>query len=309
MNLKPGSTDAISLVEKFDARSCALGEGPLWHPERQQLFWFDIIGKRLLSQVAGRALSWDFNEPVSAAAWTSRDELLIASQSQLMLFNLETGLAQHLCPLEAHNPTTRSNDGRADPWGGFWIGTMGLEAQAGAGALYRYFEGRLVQIRANMTIPNAICFSPDGRYVYFTDTPSACIYRQALDGQGWPKGSIENFIDLSEDLSQGRPRCNPDGAVVDANGNLWNAHWGASHVSVYNPNGIRQSTYTFPAVHTSCPAFGGADLSTLYVTSATQGLRAPDADQGCTFALAVQARGQREHRVVIVAPTLQNRRV
>ena len=101
----------------FDPRSCTLGEGPLWHPERNQLFWFDIIGKKMMSRADKIPLEWQFEHHVSAAGWISRDELLIASEVELFRFNVDTLARSHICPLDAGNSLTRSNDGRADPWG------------------------------------------------------------------------------------------------------------------------------------------------------------------------------------------------
>ena len=160
----------------FDDTQCTLGEGPLWHPLRGTLFWFDILGKRLHS----KAGQWQFDDYVSAAGWVDADRLIIASQTALIRFDLSDGSQTPLCPLEADNPVTRSNDGRADPQGGFWIGTMGINAEPGAGAIYRYFKGELRQLFAPVTISNAICFAPDGKTAYFTDTPTQKIMRVAL---------------------------------------------------------------------------------------------------------------------------------
>ena len=204
----------------FDARVCALGEGPLWHPERKQLLWFDILGKRLLTRDADGPKEWEFDELVSAAGWVSRDELLIASETKLFLFDLATGRSTPVAPLEAENAITRSNDGRADPYGGFWIGTMGKNAEPGAGAIYRWRRGELRRLHQDITISNAICFSPDGRFAYFTDTPTAQILRQKLDDAGWPAGPAEIFLDLNEG------GLHPDGAVIDAEGCLWKCAMG-----------------------------------------------------------------------------------
>jgi len=276
----------------FDDRQCLLGEGPLWHPERQQLFWFDILNKRLLSRDNGTPRTWQFNEYVSAAGWVSRNELLIASASRLFLFNLETEASAKICDLEADNPVTRSNDGRADPKGGFWIGTMGFNAEEGAGSIYRYYKGELRKLFGGITISNAICFSPDGRTAYFADTDRQVIQKVGLDGDGWPAGSPVLFVDLSED------GFNPDGAVVDSEGFLWNAHWGANHVARYSPDGTFAEAVSLPAEQVSCPAFGGADLRTLFATSAKEGLEGGE-DDGKTFFAQVSVRGQREHRVVL----------
>ena len=195
-------------------------------------------------------------------------------------------------PLEADQPLTRSNDGRADPWGGFWIGTMGFNAERGAGAIYRYYKGALRQLFAEITISNAICFSPDRRFAYYTDTPTRQIMRVPLDAaEGWPSAPPEVFVDLKKD------KRNPDGAVVDSDGCLWNAQWGAAQVARYSPDGSLLQTVDIPAAQATCPAFGGADLRTLFVTSAAQGR--DEAEDGQTFQLASDVRGQREHRIIL----------
>ena len=271
----------------FDETQCQLGEGPLWHPKRGELFWFDILGKRLHTE--GQA--WQFNEYVSAAGWVDEVPLLIASASALSRFSIATGECSPICALEADNPVTRSNDGRADPRGGFWIGTMGINAEDGAGAIYRFYKGELRQLFAPITISNAICFSPDGSTAYFTDTPTQQIMRVALDADGWPTGEPTLHIDL-----QGTD-FRPDGAVVDAAGNLWNAQWGVGRVAVYDPQGYEVESFSFAGKQTSCPAFGGASLNTLYCTTAAVGLDGPE--EGKTYFTKTSYRGQAEHQVIL----------
>ncbi len=271
----------------FDDTRCRLGEGPLWHPLRKQLFWFDILGKRLHT----KGQHWQFDDYVSAAGWTSDTTLMIATSKALRHFDMTTGAHEVICPLEADNSVTRSNDGRADPQGGFWIGTMGVQAEPGAGAIYRYYKGAVRKLFAPVTISNAICFSPDGKTAYFTDTPTQQIMRVALDAQGWPAGKPAVFIDLTGTDFR------PDGAVVDASGNLWNAQWGVGRVAGYDPNGRFIESFSFAAKQTSCPAFGGDDLMTLYCTSAAVGVKG-DA-QGKTYCAATQYKGQAEHRVIV----------
>lgn len=282
----------------YDETVCELGEGPLWHPERQQLFWFDILGKRLLTRDGGETRIRQFDDHVSAAGWIDRDRLLIASERALFVHDLATGASETVAPLEDSRPGTRSNDGRADPWGGFWIGTMGKAAEPRAGAIYRYYRGEVRLLRGAMTIPNAICFSPERRFAYYTDTPTRTVMRQPLSPRdGWPRGEAETWLDLTE---QG---LNPDGAVVDAEGCVWIAQWGAARVARYGRDGGFIEAIGFPALHTSCPAFGGPDLSRLFCTTAREHLS--DADiareprNGMTFASDTEARGQPEHRVIL----------
>ena len=277
----------------FDNRPCTLGEGPLWHPLRRQFFWFDILGNRLLSRENNQPRVWQFEENVSAAGWTGQDTLLIASETALFHFNLETEKQEILTPLEADSAHTRSNDGRADPWGGFWIGTMGKNSDPGAGAIYRWYQGELRQLRAQVTVPNAICFAPGGACAYFADTSARQIMRQALDDNGWPIGAAAVFLDLrAEGLK-------PDGAVIDSEGCMWNAQWGASRVARYDAAGTFMAAVSFPARNTSCPAFGGDTMQTLLMTSARQKLDLPTDHDGLTYVVDVKAKGQLETRVLV----------
>ncbi|MBL4930132.1 SMP-30/gluconolactonase/LRE family protein [Fuscibacter oryzae] len=281
----------------YDDRKCELGEGPLWHPGRSQLFWFDILNNRMMSRDGAGQQEWHFSERVSAAGWVDDDTLLIASETALSRFDLRDGSREVITPLEADRPETRSNDGRADPQGGFWIGTMGKQAQPGAGSIWRYYRGELRRLFPGISISNAISFPPDGRTAHFADTAIGKLWRVALDAQGWPVGKPELFLDL---VPEG---LNPDGAVVDAAGLLWLAQWGAGRVAAYAPDGALVRSVEFEAPHTSCPAFGGPDLTTLFCTSAQEGLdpaaRAASPNSGKVFATSDIARGQPEHRILL----------
>jgi len=237
---------------------------------------------------------WQFDEYVSAAGWISHDQLLIASESQLFSFDLITKTQTKICDLEARNPETRSNDGRADPQGGFWIGTMSKNAKANTGAIYRYYRGTLKKLVTGLTIPNAICFAPDGKTAYYTDTPTRKILAVDLDAEGWPMSKGRLAIDLTQTGE------NPDGAVVDAAGNIWNAQWGAARLACYSPLGQLLESVALPAAHASCPAFAGAS-SRLFCTSATQGRGAEDLtpSDGQTFETQVAATGQLEHQIIL----------
>ena len=279
-------------VQVFDERVCKLGEGPMWHPGRGQLFWFDILKKRLLSRRGGEEFHWDFDEHVSAAGWVDHSTLLIASETALLRLDLETGEKTHVAALEAENALTRSNDGRADPWGGFWIGTMGKNAEPNAGAIYRFYRGQVTTLFTSITVSNAICFATDRSCAYFCDTRTRRIMRQALsETDGWPQGPPEDFIDL---YAQG---LNPDGAVVDAAGCLWNAQWGASRVARYAPTGEFLDAVVFSAERMTCPAFGGENRDTLFATSAALGMKGPH--DGLTFSVAGVATGQLEYAVIL----------
>jgi sugar lactone lactonase YvrE len=280
----------------YDDRPCELGEGPIWHPDLGQLFWFDILGRRLMTRSPAGAGEWRFSELVSAAGWIDRDLMLIASENALFTFNLVTGKRDRVVPLEADNPATRSNDGRADPWGGFWIGTMGKKAETGAGAIYRYHRGELRKLFAPISISNAISFTPDRRFAQFADTALGKVWRVALDAaDGWPSGEPDLFIDMAGQSGS------PDGAVCDADGRFWIAEWGAGRVSCFSRDGAYLRSVAVGGEKSTCPAFGGADLATLFVTTAREHLSAETVaiapGNGCTWMAEPDAVGLPEPRV------------
>jgi sugar lactone lactonase YvrE len=280
-----------------DHRTCDLGEGPLWHPIREQLFWFDILNNKLLSQDAAGPREWLFDRRASCAGWISKTELLVASETGLIRLNLETGAQTDVASVEADQPATRSNDGRADPQGGFWFGTMGKQAQAEAGAIYRYYQGEVRSLFKGITISNSICFPPSGQFAHFSDTALGRVMRVGLDADGWPQGEPETFLDLTVD------GLHPDGAVVDADGVLWVAQWGAGRVAAYAPDGHFLRAVVVGGPHSSCPAFGGPDMTTLFCTTALQDMdaaaRTMHRDAGKVFAIPGIANGQREHMVIL----------
>jgi sugar lactone lactonase YvrE len=261
------------------------------------LFWFDILQRKLLTRTDAGPGEWRFDRIVSAAGWVDADRLLIASERDLFTFDIVTGEQAFVVALDAGDDRTRSNDGRADPHGGFWIGTMGKRAEKGAGAIWRYHRGALRKLFAGITIPNSQCFSPDGRTAHFSDTVTGRVLRVALDSQGWPVAEPETYLDLTAE------GLNPDGAVIDGAGNMWLAEWGAARVACYAPGGERVMSVHVDAPHTSCPAFGGPDLTTLYCTTALEHMdpaaRAARPQAGKTFAAAGVGLGKYEPPVLL----------
>lgn len=283
----------------FDDRICHLGEGAFWHPTRQELFWVDILGRRLHSRSATGQMSWAFAGYPAAMGWLDHDTLILAEGKALVAFSLATGDSTPLCPLEADDPDTRPNDGRADPFGGFWISTIGTGAdKTGKGSIYRFYKGELRKLYSDITTPNSICFERDGEFACFTDTRKKQVMKVRLDGEGWPASAPVLYLDLTD------PVYNPDGAVIDALGNFWSAQWGAGRVACYSPEGRFLREVRFPAAQTTCPAFGGPNLDILFCTSAAAGFSQGDLgaapDQGRTFAVKLDGvKGLAEHQVVL----------
>jgi sugar lactone lactonase YvrE len=278
----------------FDDRLNELGEGVIWNALRGEVFWFDILNARL--KTPGR--EWAFDRMVSAMGVVDENRLLIASERDLFLFDLTTGAETSLVALEADRPEMRSNDGKTDRQGGFWISTMKKAGpKAGEGTIYRYYRGELRALFPGLSIPNAICFAPDGTLAYFADTGAQKVWRVKLDAEGWPAAAPEIFLDFTGTETY------PDGATVDAAGNVWNAQWGSARVAVYAPDGTFLREVAIDAPQTSCPAFGGPDLTTLYVTTAREGMEAAALAEaplsGAVFAVAGQGPGLADPRVVL----------
>jgi len=255
-------------AQLFIDAKCTLAEGPLWHHLRGELLWFDIYGQKLFVAGLDGAVrqTFSFDQPVSAAAIIDEDTVAVAAASALWHFDLVTGVKSLIAPLEDDLPDNRSNDGRVDPAGGFWIGTMRRAEDRPDGAVYQYRAGQMRKLFGDVTITNSMCFAPDGRTAYFSDTVTRRILKCAIDAEGRPEGEWTLFADVSEGPGY------PDGSVVDAEGYVWNARWGGSCVVRHAPDGRVVQTVELPAANVTCPAFGGPDLRTLFVTTARKNL-------------------------------------
>ena len=277
---------------------CHLGEGCTYDPATDTAWWFDILERTLFEADLGSSAVATHALPLMASvlAFIDDQRQLLATENGLYVRDIADGRLALLMPLEADNAATRSNDGRVHPCGALWIGTVGRNAQKGAGAIYRFHCGELRQLYAGITIPNAICFSPDGATAYFTDSSEGILHRVAIDpANALPTGNPATLYDASGGAGS------LDGAVVDSEGLIWNARWGGSCIDVYTPEGDRIRTIRVPATQPSCPVFVGRNFASLLVTSAWEGMdesaRAADINHGRTFILDLSARGRPEPRI------------
>ncbi|OKO85743.1 gluconolaconase [Bradyrhizobium sp. NAS80.1] len=273
---------------------CHLGEGPTYDATSDTAWWFDIREERLFEAHLGSGAIrvHTLGRMASALGRIDAERQLIVAEDGLYVRTLADGAMTLLCPLEADNPATRSNDARVHQSGTFWIGTMGRKAEPGAGAIYAFHRGKILTLFPGISIPNSICFSPDGAIGYFADTARAVLYAVPLNpATGLPRGDPEVLL---RHIGIG----GLDGSVCDADGQIWNACWGASRIDVYSPQGGRLRSLSVPAKQASCPAFVGPDLSRLLVTSAWQDMdeaaRSADPQAGCTFLLEASAHGRAE---------------
>jgi sugar lactone lactonase YvrE len=278
----------------LSAERCHLGEGPTYDASTDTAWWFDIRERRLFehSFADGRTVIHGLPKMASALARIDGARQLILTEDGFYIRHISDGRMDLFLALEADNPMTRSNDARVHPSGTFWLGTMGRRAEKRAGAIYALHRGRITRLYPEITIPNAICFSPDGDIGYFADTGTNVLYRVPLDAStGLPIGEPVALI-KHEGVG------GIDGAIVDADGLIWNARWGGGCIDIYDPAGRRLRSLRVPASQSSCPAFVGRDFSRVLVTSAWQDMddaqRAADPGHGKTFLLDAAARGRAE---------------
>jgi len=271
-----------------------LGEGPSFDPATGTAWWFNIKGKELheLHLESGRKQVHPLPFLGSVLAAIDPTQQLIASDQGLFIREIATGKLSPHATLE-DNAGNRSNDGRMHLSGSLWVSTMGRKAEKQAGAIYHVAKGTVTKLFGDITIPNSICFSPDGMTGYFVDSAVNHIMRVPLDpNTGLPTGEATVFSDQS-----GEPG-DVDGSVCDADGLIWNARWGQGAVDVYAPDGTRLRRYLVPATQSSCPAFIGTKADRLMVTSAWQDMddaaRAADPLAGQTFDLGIAVNGRFE---------------
>ncbi len=276
-----------------------LGEGVVWCDRAQALYWTDIHASMLWRYVpaSGAVRSWPMPERLASFALCVADGwLLLALASRLAFLNADNGELREICALPIA-PDARANDGACDRQGRFVFGTMHEPAQGSKRPV-----GQFLRLDADLTlhalplprvaIANSVAFSPDGATMYFCDSLQKKIERCEY---GDEIGAVATFVDLRS-LEGGEP----DGTCVDSEGGVWNAQWGASRVVRYLADGRENRVVALPTAQPTRAAFGGPALSTLYVTSAHDGMsgavRSLDRHAGDVFAFEPGVAGLREPR-------------
>lgn len=253
-----------------DAR-CELGEGPVWDAGRARLWWTDIDGRAVWRYDPVARQSERFTPPdrVGFLAIATGGRVLLGTAKALYMAEPREGNlnATKLVDLERDLPRTRSNDGRPDRSGNVVFGTMDdQKPRTPIGSFYQFSSkhGLRRLPLPGCAVSNSISFSPDGRRMYFTDTPTSVIRCGDYDPDAAAVTNIRDFVTLGHD--QGHP----DGSTIDADGCLWNAAWGGAVVRRFTPDGRLDRELVIPTKNPTCPTFGGADLATIFVTSSRQ---------------------------------------
>jgi sugar lactone lactonase YvrE len=248
----------------FDV-SAGLGEGALWDWRGGLLISVDIlVGRLLVSDPRdGSTRSIEVGQPVSAAMLRGERELVLAVRDGFWSLDLGTEATTGLVDVEADRPANRMNDGACDVRGRCFAGTMAFDTTPGAGSLYRLDPDLSVLTMVDgLSISNGIGWSPSGRSMYHIDTPTLGIDAYDFDAATGLPSERRRLVDTAPDWGS------PDGLAVDAEGGIWVAFWDGAAVRRFDPAGALTAAIDLPVPRPTRPAFGGADLDQLYVTTA-----------------------------------------
>lgn len=249
---------------------CILGEGPLWHSMQDILYWVDIEQKIVhgFNPSTKDHRQWAVPKRVGTVVGASSGNLILGLQGEVAELDLLSGEVSTLLTLESNLPDNRCNDGKCDPEGRFWVGTMEMQTKANKGSLYCIDKALQVEkVLTGLTIANGMGWSPDAKFMYFIDSTDHAVrcYRFFPDRATLTEERV--ILRFENEL--------PDGMCVDSEGMLWIGFWGSSRVGRYDPTNGRHLTHVkVPAPHVTSCCFGGKDLKTLYITTARAGLTA-----------------------------------
>lgn len=267
-----------------------LGEGPVWHLQEKKLYWLDILEGKIqrLEPVNMEYETFAVGQRISAIGMRAKGGFICAGENGFAFWDRERGAFQPICHPEQGKANARFNDGKVDRQGRFWAGSM--TTTDASSTLYRLDKDLvLTPMICNVTISNGIGWSPDDQVMYYNDTRRFTMYAYDFDPASGEISGKREFVRF------GGKDGSPDGLTVDAEGYIWCALWGGWRVERYSPQGERVQTIEVPVAQPSSVAFGGEDLSTLYITSAREGLSAENlAEQpqaGNLFACQPGARG------------------
>ena len=281
---------------------CETGEGPVWHPDEQRLYWTDVPAGRVHRfdpRTGGHATVYE-GEPVGGITIQADGALLLFGARGFVAVWRDGGVERLIVEEIADERDSRFNDVIADPEGRVFAGTMPVRDGQGHavrdGRLYRLDpDCHLTVLVDGLGVPNGMGFAPDLRHLYVTDTLPGIqtIFRFSYDRAMGALANRQRFLQTPLDNSEGRP----DGMTVDADGNVWSARWDGGQVVCHGPDGSVVRRIGVPARKVSSVTFGGPDSTDLYVTTAGGQDRASEgAGAGALFRLRRCGRGVREFR-------------
>ena len=275
-----------------------LGECPQWSVEEQALYFVDIKGKALhrFEPVTGEHSTMLMPEEIACFGFRKGGGFIAAFRSGLWLLDASGNRLEKLADNPEDQRSSRFNDGRVDLAGRFLAGTIDEPKDGGKAHLYRYDRRGLNVLASGLLTSNGIAFSPDGRTLYHSDTPTFTVWRYAYDPATGEATDKTLFVRLDPTaVDQGRP----DGAAVDAEGCYWTALFEGGRIQRYAPDGRLLAEYPVPARCPTMVAFGGPDLKTLFVTSARTGRSEEELatlpHSGSLFSMPVEALGRPEY--------------
>lgn len=245
-----------------------LGEGPLWHPGEQTLYWVDIHqGKVETYQPASQQRNTiQFPFVVTALGIRSAGGFVAATSRGIGYWDGASSQIELAARPEEHLPGNRFNDGAVGPDGNFWAGTMSEQVDLQSpppGSLYRFHPDKSIdRIEHSIHISNGLGWSPDHSHFYLTDSPRKTIYRYSYDLESGAITDRQVWVHSPDEAGV------PDGLAVDAEGCVWSARWGGWKISRYDPDGKLMQEIQLPVEHPTSCAFGGPDLDELFITSA-----------------------------------------
>ncbi|PWF40531.1 SMP-30/gluconolactonase/LRE family protein [Massilia glaciei] len=292
-------------IQVVHAAPMAVGECPLWHPAEACLYWVDIDGLSVhrLHPASGAHRAWRMASEPSALAMHAGGGLVVATRAGLVHLDTGdgsvTGSVTEIAPAPYDTATARFNDGRTDAAGRFWIGTIYEPRDKQAAQMFCLERGQLrLAWSGGMTNSNGLGFSPDQTVMYHADTATHRIDRHAFDLGTGTVGAPERFQQFSTDKAAGDYGGRPDGAAVDSEGAYWCAMFEGGRLLRFSPGGRLLLEVALPLRCPTMLAFGGADLRTLYITSASH--NRSDAEKarypltGCVLSLRVDVAGRPE---------------
>jgi len=253
----------------IDAKA-TLGEGPIWDAKKQLLYWVNIMESQVSiydpSSQTNRTI--DVGQYAGTVVARASGGLMLALHHGFASLDVETEEVTMIHEPEPDKPNNRFNDGKCDPAGRFWAGTMSMEERASVGTLYCMETDHTVRSMVeNVTISNGLVWSQDNSTMYYIDTPLGTVDAFDYDLETGNIGNRRPVITIPD--GQGFP----DGMTMDAEGMLWVAHWDGARVTRWDPqSGTLLDTVHVPATQVTACAFGGPNLDQLYITSARRGL-------------------------------------